>query len=180
MASIDRRHGTSHRYLGSGALASRCLLLVAIAMTWSCMPAAQAVPCVESTNCDLFADGICRPAPSGNRWCSYPDLVCPSGYRYSDLSGDGLSGECTETPGQPRWVQQVGGSGWDLGNGVATDGDGNVIAVGTFSESLQLGATTLTSAGGDDVFVIKLNGITGDVIWAKRFGGRHDDAGSAV
>lgn len=84
------------------------------------------------------------------------------------------------TPGHGRWVQQVGGVGWDLGEGIAVDGDGNVIAVGTFSDSLQIGGVSLTSAGGDDVFVIKLNGITGDVIWAKGFGGLAGQVSRAV
>ncbi|HWO17598.1 MAG TPA: hypothetical protein VNO30_02440 [Kofleriaceae bacterium] len=75
------------------------------------------------------------------------------------------------TPGHPRWVKQVGGTGWDGGSGVAVDGDENVIAVGVFSGSLQIGDFTLTSTGYSDVFVIKLNGLTGDVIWAKHFGG---------
>ncbi len=182
MASIDRRQGPAHTYTISRSVAPvPRWLLVALAVSWSCFPAAQDVQCLEDANCNRFTDGVCRSAASGNRWCSYPDAVCPSGYRYSDLDvGDEVSGACTEPPGQPRWVQQVGGSGWDLGNGVATDSDGNVIAVGTFSESLQLGATTLTSAGGYDVFVIKLNGITGDVIWARRFGGLGTESGSAV
>lgn len=182
MASIDPRQGPDCTYttLRGSARVPRWLLM-AIAASWSCFPAAQDVPCVESANCNRLADGVCRSAPSGNRWCSYPDSVCPSGYRYSALDvGDGLSGACTEPPGQPRWVQQVGGSGRDLGNGVAVDGDGNVIAVGTFDETLQIGGVTLTSAGDADVFVIKLNGITGDVIWARRFGGVDDEAGSAV
>jgi hypothetical protein len=81
------------------------------------------------------------------------------------------------TPGHPRWVKQVGGTGWDYGNGVAVDGDGNVIAVGSFSESLQIGGFTLTNAGYSDVFVAKLNGLTGEVIWAKRFGTVQSSAG---
>ncbi len=241
----------------SGTPAPRWILL-ALVTAWGCLPP-QDVQCTEDSNCNRFAGGACRSAPSGHRWCSYPDSACSSGYRYSDLDvGDGLSAECTGfdltisvegdgagavssmpgdlvcssgtctrsfaegtrielaaeakdgaflgwsqvcqgpgactmvmdrdrsatalfgTPGHARWVQQLGGIGGDSANGVATDGDGNVIAVGHFSDSIRIGATTLTSAGGGDVFVIKLHGITGEVIWAKSFGGLGDEGGSAV
>jgi formylglycine-generating enzyme required for sulfatase activity len=55
----------------------------------------SAVQCDQSTSCDLATGGICAVTSGGNRWCSYPDPSCPSGYRYSDFQvGDGLSGVC--------------------------------------------------------------------------------------
>lgn len=182
MASIDRRPGSEPTRVcaPSGALALRWILPL-IAMAWSCLPPPPDIQCVESENCNRFSGGVCRSAPSGSRWCSYPDSECPSGYRFSDLDvGDGLSGACTETPGQPRWALQLGGTGWDSGNGITTDGDGNVIAVGTFSDSLSIGGVTLTSAGEKDLFVVKLDGYTGEVRWLKRFGDLDFEAGSAV
>jgi hypothetical protein len=245
---------------GSGIPALRWILLAA-ATAWGCLPPVQDVQCIEDANCNRFAGGACRTAPSGHRWCSYADPDCRSGYRYSDLDvGEGVAGQCTEitydltvsvegngagvvsstsgelacpsgvctrsflegtrvelaadassgaflgwaqecrgpgacamvmdrdraatalfgTPGHPRWVKQVGGTGWDGGNGVAVDGDGNVIAVGSFSESLQIGGFTLTSAGSSDAFVIKLDGITGAVMWARRFGGLDGEGGRSV
>ncbi len=68
----------------------------------ACLPAAQNVQCIETSNCDRFAGGICHEAPSGSHWCSYPDQECRSGYRYSDLDvGDGVSGRCVEAPEAP-------------------------------------------------------------------------------
>jgi sulfatase modifying factor 1 len=65
----------------------------------SAVPAAcggtAAVQCDLSSSCDLAAGGVCALTGSGNRWCSYPDATCPSGYRYSTFQvGDGLSGVC--------------------------------------------------------------------------------------
>lgn len=182
MTSIDRRQGFERTRTSSqsGARAPRWILPL-IATAWSCLPPSPDIQCVESENCDQFSGGACRSAPSGNRWCSYPDAECPSGHRFSDLDvGDELSGACTETPGQPRWALQLGGIGWDYGEGITTDGEGNVIAVGTFSGSLNIGGVTLTSAGGDDIFVVKLSGITGATLWAKRFGGLDDEQGTSV
>jgi Tol biopolymer transport system component len=54
-----------------------------------------AVQCDVNSGCDLHGGGICAAAPTGNRWCSYPDPSCPSGYRWSAFqTGDGLSGVC--------------------------------------------------------------------------------------
>lgn len=53
------------------------------------------VQCGVNSDCDLHLGGACATAPTGNRWCSYPDPSYPSGMRYSDLQvGDGVSGQC--------------------------------------------------------------------------------------
>ncbi len=49
---------------------------------------------------------------------------------------------------------------------VAVDPSGDIIAAGTFTGSLTVGATTLTSAGQADLYVVRLNAATGDVIQA--------------
>lgn len=84
------------------------------------------------------------------------------------------------TPGQSLWVNQLGGSGEDFGRGLTTDGDGNIIAVGSFIGTLQVGSQELTSAGGGDIYVIKMSSLTGDVIWAKRFGGTSNESAQHV
>jgi formylglycine-generating enzyme len=54
----------------------------------------QDVQCATNSDCDLSGGGSCTlDAASGDRWCAYPDPLCPSGYRYSNV-GDGLSGKC--------------------------------------------------------------------------------------
>src|SRR5262245_54637536 len=55
----------------------------------------NSVQCDQNSTCDLSTGGVCAVAGTGNRWCSYPEANCPSGYRYSDFQvGDGLSGVC--------------------------------------------------------------------------------------
>ncbi|GAB3291501.1 hypothetical protein GCM10027348_09760 [Hymenobacter tenuis] len=63
--------------------------------------------------------------------------------------------------------------------GVATDAAGNTYVVGTFRQTLTLGATTLTSVGDYDVFVAKLNA-EGVYQWAVRAGGRGEDIGNGI
>jgi hypothetical protein len=60
------------------------------------------------------------------------------------------------------------------------DASGNLYLAGTFSGSAKFGAFDLSSAGFSDAFLVKLNGATGDVIWAKRFGGTAFDTAGSV
>ena len=53
------------------------------------------VPCEQDSNCDLGSGGVCTTALTGNRWCAYPNISCPSGLSYSTQAvGDGVSGTC--------------------------------------------------------------------------------------
>ena len=57
------------------------------------------------------------------------------------------------------WVQALaaGGPSSDYANAVALDGSGNPVVAGTFRNAAAFGATTLSSAGGDDIFVGRVN-----------------------
>jgi Tol biopolymer transport system component len=52
--------------------------------------------CEDSSTCSYEAGGECRVNPAtGNRWCSFPDDNCPSGFRWGDATvGDDLAGMC--------------------------------------------------------------------------------------
>jgi hypothetical protein len=52
---------------------------------------------------------------------------------------------------------------------VAIDPSGNVIVVGYFHGSMNLGGDTLVSAGGNDIFIAKYDG-TGKFLWGRRYG----------
>ena len=56
---------------------------------------------------------------------------------------------------------------------------GNAYLTGYFRDVMSVGGTTLTSLGGDDIFVIKLDP-TGSVLWAMRMGGIEDERGSSI
>ncbi|HMQ75547.1 MAG TPA: hypothetical protein PKE21_04220 [Flavobacteriales bacterium] len=82
------------------------------------------------------------------------------------------------------WAATMGGPGMDIAEAIAVDDLGNVITTGTVADSADLdpgpGITTLTSAGGLDVFVSKLDA-NGDHVWAKGFGGlSSEDAGRSI
>jgi hypothetical protein len=95
------------------------------------------------------------------------------------LDQDRTVGALFGTPGSALWVKQLGDVSRDFGASIAIDGNGDLIAVGGFRGTLMAGSA-LPSAGGWDLYVVKLAGATGDVLWARRYGGASDDYISAV
>ncbi len=77
------------------------------------------------------------------------------------------------------WAFSAGGTGSDTGNGIATDPNGNCYITGSFSGTAGFGSTNLTSSGGVDIIISKIdpNGIW---LWAKRAGGTGADAGYGI
>ncbi len=65
------------------------------------------------------------------------------------------------------WAKKAGGSGGDMGAGIAVDVNGNSYVTGYFEGSATFGGTTLTSAGGGDLFVVKYNS-SGILEWVKQ------------
>ncbi|QDK80150.1 hypothetical protein EXU85_16685 [Spirosoma sp. KCTC 42546] len=81
------------------------------------------------------------------------------------------------------WAKGMGGTSGDAGTSVAVDGSGNVYTTGSFNGTADFdpgpGVVNLTSAGGSDIFVSKLD-TDGNFVWAKRMGGSDVDAGTSV
>jgi hypothetical protein len=85
-----------------------------------------------------------------------------------------------DTEGNFVWAKSFSGTGNNEGNSLVMDAAGNVCITGTFSETIDLdpgeGTYNLTSAGGLDIFVSKLDA-DGNFIWGKSMGGSDDDRG---
>ncbi|MET3542304.1 Tfp pilus assembly major pilin PilA, partial [Pontibacter aydingkolensis] len=77
------------------------------------------------------------------------------------------------------WAKQAGGTSFNYGRGIAVDGQGNAYVTGEFYGTATFEGTTLTSAGGTDVFVAKYNA-SGTVVWAKQAGGTSSDYGRGI
>ena len=73
--------------------------------------------------------------------------------------------------GEPQWARCFGGPGRDRAMGLAVDKEGNVIVVGDFEEEVKFDEHELKSMGGPDLFLVKLDGETGDVLWVRGFAG---------
>lgn len=74
-----------------------------------------------------------------------------------------------DSSGNHVWSDSYGGIGEDNGTSVAVDALGNVIVTGQFEQSVDFGGGTLTSAGGLDIFLVKLDP-SGAHIWSDHYG----------
>jgi Beta-propeller repeat len=77
--------------------------------------------------------------------------------------------------GNHLWSEQYGDGSSDYGWEVEIDGNGDAVIAGYFIGTLTIGATTLISAGQEDMFVAKLDGSTGAPLWAVSYGGASGD-----
>ncbi|WP_437951151.1 hypothetical protein WME98_10195 [Sorangium sp. So ce296] len=82
-------------------------------------------------------------------------------------------------PRPPAWARGFGGTGADLGLSIASDAMANYYVTGYFEGTVDFGAGPLTSAGGQDVFLLKLDP-SGALLWSKRFGSPFNEIGWAV
>jgi len=74
-----------------------------------------------------------------------------------------------------EWAKKLNA---DESRAIATDPSGNVYSTGLFSNSGDFdpgaGITTLTSLGGSDIYISKLD-VFGNLVWVKQIGGTDDD-----
>ncbi|GAA3977804.1 T9SS type A sorting domain-containing protein [Hymenobacter antarcticus] len=71
-------------------------------------------------------------------------------------------------------------SNYSIVTATAVDAAGNVYLAGSFTNSVVLGGTTLTSLGERDVFVAKFNPASNQFVWAQRAGGTGNDEATAL
>lgn len=78
-----------------------------------------------------------------------------------------------DASGNFLWAKQIGGPGNDEGFSIIVDNSG-IYTSGYFEDSMDFdpgtGTSSITSSGGGDIFVCKLN-TSGNFLWAKGFGG---------
>jgi hypothetical protein len=77
-----------------------------------------------------------------------------------------------------NWARQFGGASLDACNSTTVDNFGNVYSVGIFASTVDFdpgpGTFNLTSNGGSDIYICKLNAL-GNFIWVKQIGGSGSD-----
>jgi hypothetical protein len=88
-----------------------------------------------------------------------------------------------DSSGALLWAKSFGGSSNDVGYAIEVDGDGNVYTTGYFRGTVDFdpgaGTSNLTSAGSADAFISKLNS-TGNLLWAKSFGGSSEEVPRSI
>ncbi|MEZ4721876.1 MAG: SBBP repeat-containing protein [Flavobacteriales bacterium] len=80
------------------------------------------------------------------------------------------------------WAKRIGSTGNDFGLSIDAR-NGQVLVAGTYQNTVDFdpgaGTANLTSAGGSDAFVLKLD-TSGTFTWVKAVGGTSDDFGNSV
>jgi hypothetical protein len=91
--------------------------------------------------------------------------------------------------GAVLWAARIGGTGAEIGFGIATDTSGNVLVAGQYTlaaptfynqgPSGTAGATLPSASPSSESFVVKYSS-AGAVLWAARIGGTGSDQGNAI
>ncbi len=115
--------------------------------------------------------------------------VAATGLFSATVTAGGLSGKATgsddlfvvglDPAGEVQWLWTAGGPASDAATAIAAAGDGGWIVAVSFGQEVALGATTVTSRGGDDAALVKL-GAGGEVEWVTQLGGEYPDEVSHV
>jgi len=85
--------------------------------------------------------------------------------------------------GNLLWAKRMGSTNDDLGMSIALDPSGNVYTTGRFQGTVDFNPSSstsnITSVGGMDIFIQKLNA-SGNFLWAKRCGSTSEDYGQFI
>jgi len=81
------------------------------------------------------------------------------------------------------WAKRLGGVSFDNGIAITSDSDGNIYTTGYFAGTADfdpgVGTSNLVSAGGDDIFISKLDS-DGNFVLAKKLGGAGTDYSASI
>jgi len=85
--------------------------------------------------------------------------------------------------GSFAWVNQIGTSLLDKGLGITVDGSNNIYVTGSFAGTADFdsgaGVNQLTTSGGTDIYVLKVDN-NGAFIWVKQIGGTSGEDAYAI
>ncbi len=135
------------------------------------------------------AGGISQEYCSGIALDDSANIYMTGGFRYTASFGntslDSDDGDFDvfvaklDTNGNWLWAVRAGGANNDLGSSIALDNSANVYITGDFLETAEFGSTSLTSFGGQDIFIAKLD-LNGNWLWSTHAGSMYDDQGYGI
>lgn len=145
------------------------------------------------TACEPGTTIECYDGPDGTKGTG----ICHSGTQACKADGSGYEMACDaqQTPqGETcavavdedcdghdcaRWAHVYGDDASQVPSAVGTDAAGNAYVLGSFAGALTVVNPALVSAGGSDIFLVKLDP-AGNVIWAKRYGDNATQFGGSM
>jgi len=126
----------------------------------------------------VAAGAICG---CGRDW-TFPVGTCGPGAATAKEDPPGYADEsCGGYTGNHLWSVKVGGEGVQQVRALAADpSDDTVLIAGDFEGTIDLGNGPHVSAGLKDMFVAKLDGADGSVLFSKAFGSEGNDLATAI
>jgi hypothetical protein len=101
-------------------------------------------------------------------------------YASAGIGGDILCGKINSSSNY-AWINRIGNNEDDKSGNIILDNNGDILLSGRFTNTLTIGANSLSSPVGYDWFLSKLNPTNGTAIWAISEGGLgSDDRISAI
>ena len=96
-------------------------------------------------------------------------------------AGDNLFVAKLDTDGKHVWSNAFGDDSDQIGYGVATTPDGDVVVTGSLVGAIDFGGgVSFPSAGNTDIFVAKLASANGAGMWGHHYGDDQDQSGNGV
>ncbi|MFN4123823.1 MAG: T9SS type A sorting domain-containing protein [Flavobacteriales bacterium] len=113
-------------------------------------------------NADI-AQSICRSTQGGFVLCGHTASFGEGGYDIFVVAVD--------DNGNELWRKTYGGPDWEIGRRIIPTSDGHYAMIGT---------TYSFGEGNADVWVLKINGQDGELIWERTFGTAADETGNGI
>ena len=85
-----------------------------------------------------------------------------------------------DAAGAVLWATRFGGLNDCIGNGIAALADGSSVVTGFFKATVSFGSYTLEAQGNEDIFLFKVDSVSGATLWANKYGRGFADIGRAV
>jgi hypothetical protein len=102
----------------------------------------------------------------------------PAAFSFTSMGTSDAFVSKLDASGNFVWAKQITGTSNEYANGVSIDPSGNVYIAGSFDGVVDLDPSvatlTVNTVGMEDVYITKITS-TGNLIWAKTFGGVQQD-----
>ena len=119
------------------------------------------------------------PSNNVNLVGAFAGVVNFGGNDLVSQGGDDIFVAQFDSVGNHVWSKSFGDKADQSATAVATDKAGNILITGTFEGTFNFGNGPLSSAGGSDVFVAKLDP-SGKSLWSRRFGDAQTQQGYGI
>ena len=122
--------------------------------------------------------------PFGNVYCTgrFSGTVIFGTYTLtSSGSFDSFLAKLDPITGTIVWVKKISGAGYDGGLAITSDASGNIYTSGYFQGTAIFGTFTLNPVGTNfNIFLMRTDGVSGNVVWAKGYGSSGYSYGTAI